>query len=284
MQIPISTYIPGNSPVHTCDARVKLILLAVYVVSLFLVETWWALVMCLLIFLALLCISKVAPRRVFLLSAPLMFIALIALVANAFSFNIEEATTASLTGLGAVSTGLFAEAPPIALIGSFGFVPAGFARGCFYALRIILLVTASLLISFTTTSTQLTQAFSSFLRPLRSFKLPVDDIASVLSIALRFIPLVAEELGQIHDAQWSRGAQFSQGGLFARLKAWAVVLLPLFVGMFRRAEALACAMDARCYGIPGTKRSSLNRQALGVSDVFTLVLGLALLISLAALG
>lgn len=183
-----------------------------------------------------------------------------------------------------MSAGLLDQVPPVPLIGAFGFVPAGFARGCFYALRILLLVVASLLVCFTTTSTALMQAFSSFLAPLRALRVPVDDIASVLSIALRFIPLVAEELGRIHDAQWSRGAKFSEGGLATRLRAWATVMVPLFVGMFRRADALAVAMDARCYGMPGARRSSLARRRFDAKAALTLVVGVAVCVALAVAG
>ena len=170
------------------------------------------------------------------------------------------------------------------LVGSFGFVPTGFTRGCFYAIRIVLLVMASLLVSFTTTSTELTEAFSSFLRPLRKLRVPVDDVASVLSIALRFIPLVAEELGRIHDAQWSRCAKFGEAGLVVRLRAWATVLVPLFVSMFRRADALAVAMDARCYGAPDVVRTSLARRRFTVGALATLLAGLAICAALAVLG
>ena len=202
MRIEISTYIASSSPVHSCDARVKIVLLIAYSVTLFLVSSWWALGVCAAAFVALLGVSRIGPGGIFALSAPLLVIAGLAIVFNAFSFDAQAASQAAVGGMGAVSAGVFEGAPPLMLAGAFGFVPAGFARGCFYALRIVLLVVASLLVSFTTTSTQLTEAFASFLRPLRRLRVPVDDVASVLSIALRFIPLVAEEIVRIHDAQW----------------------------------------------------------------------------------
>lgn len=283
MRIEISTYIPGSSPVHACDARVKVVLLVAYSITLFLVETWWALGVCAVAFAALLGLSRIAPRRVFALSVPLLVIAAFAIVFNAFSFDASAAGAAP-GGLGAVSAGWLEGAPSVLLAGSFGFVPAGFARGCFYAVRIVLLVVASLLVSFSTTSTELTAAFSSFLRPLRALRVPVDDVASVLSVALRFIPLVAEELGRIHDAQWSRGAKFGEDGLVTRLRAWATVLVPLFVSMFRRADALAVAMDARCYGMPGIARTSLDRRRMTAGSLATLAAGLAACAALAVLG
>ena len=280
MRIDISTYIPGATPVHGCDARVKIVLLIAYSVTLFLVETWWALGVCAVAFAVLLCVSRIGPRRILALSLPLVVIAAFAIVFNAFSFDAAAASAVAPGGLGSVSAG----AAPVTLVGSFGFVPMGFARGCFYAIRIVLLVMASLLVSVTTTSTELTEAFSSFLRPLRKLRVPVDDVASVLSIALRFIPLVAEELGRIHDAQWSRCAKFGEAGLVVRLRAWATVLVPLFVSMFRRADALAVAMDARCYGAPDVVRTSLARRRFTVGALATLLAGLAICVALAVLG
>lgn len=284
MRIDISTYIPGATPVHGCDARVKIMLLIAYSVTLFLVETWWALGVCAVAFAVLLGVSRIGPRSILALSLPLMVIAAFAIVFNAFSFDAAAASAAAPGGLGSVSAGWLAGAAPVTLVGSFGFVPTGFARGCFYAIRIVLLVMASLLVSFTTTSTELTEAFSSFLRPLRKLRVPVDDVASVLSIALRFIPLVAEELGRIHDAQWSRCAKFGEAGLVVRLRAWATVLVPLFVSMFRRADALAVAMDARCYGAPDVVRTSLARRRFTAGALATLLVGLAICAALAVLG
>lgn len=285
MNINISTYLPGTSPVHDCDARVKILLLIAYSITLFLVQQWWALAACASAFAALVLVAGISPARLLAVSAPLLVIALFALVFNAFSVDaVQAAGAVPPGGLGSVSAGVLEGAPPLLFAGTFGFVPAGFARGCFYAIRIVLLVAASLVVSFTTTSTQLTQAFSSFLRPLRRLRVPVDDIASVLSIALRFIPLVAEEIMRIRDAQWSRGASFGEGGVVARVRAWATVMVPLFVGMFRQADNLAVAMDARCYGAPDVRRTSLAHRPLTLSSVAVLIVGVAACVTLAVLG
>ncbi len=90
--------------------------------------------------------------------------------------------------------------------------------------------------------------------PLRAIKVPVDDIAMVFSIALRFIPLIIAEYEQVKDAQWSRGASFDEGGLMKRLRAHVAILMPLVVGLFRRADRLAMAMEARCYGMEKSER------------------------------
>lgn len=274
MKINVSAYIPGTSPIHACDARVKLVLLAAYSITLFFVQTWVGLGACLLLFVVALAVSSLSPRLVFRMLIPIYVIVGFTVLFNSFSVDVYSGG-ASLVGLGDVSTGVLGMMQPVPLVGTFGFVPAGFARGCFYALRIVLLVVASLVVSFTTTSTDLTAALNDFLKPLRVFKVPTDDIATVFSLALRFIPVTAEELGRVHDAQWARGAAFSEGSLWQRLQAWQTVLIPLFVGLFRRADTLAVAMDSRCYGVPDIARTSLSDRHFAGRSVCVLVAGLA---------
>lgn len=281
MRINVSTYISGTSPVHACDARVKIVLLLAYSVTLFLVHSWWGLGLCALLFAAVLAASRIAPRRYFLLLVPVYVIVGFTVLFNAFTFDVGSASSAAHAGLGDVSAGVFADWAPVALAGSFGFVPAGFARGCFFAARIVLLVLASLVVTYTTTSTDLTAALGDFLRPLRRLRVPVDDVATVFSLALRFIPVTAEEFSRVHDAQQARGASFGEGSLWQRLRAWTTVLIPLFVGLFRRADALAVAMDARCYGVPGIERTSLDDRRFAPRSAAVLVAGLALCAALA---
>lgn len=272
MKLNVTTYIPGTSLLHVCDARVKIILLAAYSITLFFVSTWWGLAACAIAFFALLLQSRMPVSKVFVLLLPLYFIVALTIIFNAFSADIAH--VANVQGLGDVSTGVLGGLDPIALVGAFGFVPAGFVRGCFYGVRVLLLVAASLIVSFSTTSTELTDAFNDFLRPLKILKVPTDDVAMVFSLALRFIPVTAEELCRVYDAQLSRGASFSQGSIGRRLKAWQTVLIPLFVGLFQRADTLAVAMDARCYGVPGVARTSISRSRIGLWDILALIVGL----------
>ena len=282
MRLNVSSYIPGTSPVHACDARVKLVLLAAYSVTLFLVHSWTGLALCAVLFGAAAAVSGISARRYFSLIVPVYVIVAFTVVFNAFSLDVAQAAVAGApSGLGDVSAGVLGALPPVALAGSFGFVPAGFARGCFFAVRIILLVVASLVVTYTTTSTDLTSALSDFMRPLRKLKVPVDDIAMVFSLALRFIPITAEEFGRVHDAQQSRGAAFGTGSLWDRLRAWQTVLIPLFVGLFRRADALAVAMDARCYGAPDVERTSLDDRTFRARSAAVLAAGLAVCACLA---
>lgn len=277
MRIIISSYIAGSSPVHTCDARVKVVLLLAYSITLFLVHTWLGIALCAMVFTLLLYGAALSPKKLF---APLVAVYIImaaSLLFNSFSFDIFQAQPAApalLPGEGFMSKST--SYLPIPFFGSFGFLPGGFLRGCFFALRIFLLIVASLLLCYTTSSNELIDALESFLRPLRVFHVPVDDVAMVFSLALRFIPVTAEEFSRVYNAQLSRGAHFGEGSLWVRLHAWQSVMIPLFVGLFRRADVLAVAMEARCYGAQGLRRSALVVVHFTMKSVGVLVGGVML--------
>lgn len=270
MQRIPSVYISGNSPVHRCDARVKLVLLLAYSVTLFCVTTWVGLGLCFAICVACCLVARLPIRRILILSIPLYVILGFTLVFNSFSFDVSQVT--NYYGFGAVSAGIFTDMQPVALWGSFGFMPVGFARGAYFCIRMLLLVVASFVVSFTTTSTDLTAALNSFLAPLQRFKVPTADIAMIISIALRFIPLMAEELAQVSTAQISRGASFTTGSLWQRMRGWQTVFIPLFVALFRRADNLALAMESRCYGM-SPKRTALSTPVLSGASVAALLAG-----------
>ena len=139
MRLTVNTYCGGTSPVHACDARVKIVLLAAYSVTLFLVRTWVGLAIAALAFALVLKASGIPPRRVFGLVVPVYVLVAFTVAFNSFSLDVGQAS-AQLGGLADVSAGVLAEAAPVPLVGAFGFVPAGFARGCFFAIRILLLV------------------------------------------------------------------------------------------------------------------------------------------------
>ena len=234
-----------------------------------------------MLFVAVATASRIPARRFFGLLVPVYVIVAFTVLFNGFSLDVGQAASAAPLALGDVSAGVLAAWEPVALIGSFGLVPAGLARGLFFAVRIVLLVVASLTVTYTTTSTELTDALGFFLRPLKRLGVPTDDIAMVFSLALRFIPVTAEEFGRVHDAQWARGASFAEGSLWERLRAWQTVLIPLFVGLFRRADSLAVAMDARCYGAPDVERTSLAPRAFSGRSGLVLAVGLLACIGLA---
>lgn len=206
MQINFATYISGNSVVHRCDARVKLVALFVYSLALLLVP-WWGVVALAVLFVVALVSSQVPVVRIL---GPVMI--------------------------------------PVYVLAAIALACNGLPAGLVVAARIVLLVAASLLVSYTTTSTQVMRALAWLLQPLARLHVPVRDIVLVLSLALRFIPVVAEEFCRVHDAQAARGSAFAAGSFWARAKAWGRVFVSLFVSLFRRADNMAAALDSRCYG------------------------------------
>lgn len=278
MIFSLNTYLEGSSIVHRTDARIKILLLLAFSVSVFLVQTWVALGVIALCVFVTLCNARIPLSRVVGLSIPLLIILLLVVIANSFSFDVGHVSSTDVGGLAAVSAGIMTGWQPIALWGTFGVVPEGFMHGLFYAARIMIILLASFVVTFTTTSNELCDAFVSFLKPLRVLHVPVDDIAMILSIALRFIPLTAAEFFRVKQAQTARGAGYEEGSLFRRLMSWQTVLIPLVVSMFRRADSLSEAMDARCYG--AQERTSLNRRSLGAVQVSCFLALLAALVIL----
>ena len=148
-------------------------------------------------------------------------------------------------------------------------------------LRLVLLISGASLLSLTTTPVELADGLESLMAPLKLIKVPVRDIAMIMSIALRFIPTLFEETNKIISAQKARGASFDTGSIFARAKALLPVLIPLFVNSFRRADELAFAMDARCYNATD-KRTKMKKAKLGIGDLiaFLFIAGYATVILL----
>ncbi|MCL2632591.1 MAG: energy-coupling factor transporter transmembrane protein EcfT, partial [Coriobacteriia bacterium] len=163
------------------------------------------------------------------------------------------------------------------LIGGFGFRLYGLLRGLFLVLRIVLMVMATSLLTYTSQMVALSEAFVSMLRPLAVFKVPIEDIAMVFSITLRFIMLTASETERMMVAQQARGAVFDQGGPIKRGQAWIPVLIPLFVKLFRRADNLAAAMETRCYR--GHGRTHLRTNKLKPQVLIAALIASALLIA-----
>lgn len=161
-------------------------------------------------------------------------------------------------------------------------VAAGWGAGALVAARIVLLVWGSIVLVETSTPTELSEALRRLLAPLARAGLPVRDATTALSIALRFMPLLREELASVRAAQISRGAPLEGGRLPARVRANAGLMVPLFVGLFRRADRLACAMDARCFGA-AAEPTSLVCRSFSLSDGVVLVVGCGLCLGAALL-
>lgn len=222
----IGQYVPLESPLHLLDAAAKLGMVAAYTVALFMVAGFPGLAAMAAVVVLAVTVSRVPTRAAVRGLRAVAFIMVFTVAANALTW---EPVTALLR-LG-----------PLAVDGP------GLRTGVFFAVRIMLLVTGTTLLTLTTSPVQLAGGMERAMRPLALLRVPVGDLAMTLTIALRFIPTTAEEAERIITAQQARGATFDRGGPIARARAYAPVLVPLFFQLFRRADALATAMEARCY-------------------------------------
>lgn len=268
--LAFGTYIPAASPIHKLNAQVKIILACVFSIAIFFIESWAGMLAILATVIVLYAISRVPVRNAVRGLLPIAFILVFTVVVHAFSINLggEPAPGSSSAG----SLGLTQQ---WAIVGSFGITLDGLARGVFFALRIALLVAICSLLTFTTSMVELTDAMLRIFSPLRKIGVPIDDLAMMVSIALRFIPITAQEAHTIQLAQKARCANFESGNVFARMRAWVPVFIPLFVRLFKRADELAIAMDARCY--EGATRNHLRAAKMNGADIAMLVVGIALI-------
>ena len=267
--VPFGQFVPGDSVIHRVDARVKLLVTVAFVFTLFATSGWLGLLPCAVLLGAGYGIAKIPLRLAARGLKPVLVILLFTLLANALTFTAGvPAITSTTMGFGQdLTAGFIADLLPdsIVIYGGFGIRPLGLLRGLYFAFRIVLLVSMTSLLTFTSSIVSLTDAISSLLRPLRALRVPVEDIATIFTIALRFIPLTAEEAEKIMVAQTARGAKFNTGGPIRRVKAWVPVIIPLFVNLFRRADDLASAMESRCY--VGQGRTHLKVDELTMPDI-----------------
>lgn len=241
--VPFGQFVAVDSPVHRMDARAKLGVTAAYTAALFAVSGWRGLSAIAVTAVVAILASRVPWRIAVRGIRPVIWLLLFTLLANALRWRPDEA---------------------VLFLGPLGLDAAGLARGGFFATRILLLVLGTSLLTLTTSPVALTDAISLLLGPLRAVRVPVDDIAMMMSIALRFMPTTAEEAERIVVAQTARGASFDRGGPVSRARAWVPVLIPLFVHLFRRADDLAIAMESRCYR--GYGRTRLREPRMRVAD------------------
>lgn len=211
-------YAPGSTVMHELDPRAKLVLLLMATVATFAASAPWGLLAATLGLVAALVASRTSPATIARGLRPAAMVLALSVLSNA-----------------------------VVLVGQPGFSPEGLTRSVAVVCRIALVVGFALSFSSTTPPPAIADALAALMAPLRRLGVPVGAIAMSSSIALRFIPLAAEEVDRIRCAQRARGARLDEGGLVARLRSWAQVLVPLVVGLFRRADELAAAMVDRCY-------------------------------------
>ncbi len=240
--ITLGQYYPVDSHIHRLDPRTKLFGTLVFIVSLFVTSSVAGYVLATIALATCIAVSRV-PFSFITRGLKAVFILLLISV----SFNM-----------------FFTDGTEIFKIGFLRVTWEGVKLAAFMALRLIYLVLGSSIMTLTTTPTQLTDGLEKSLGFLNRFRMPVHDIAMMMSIALRFIPILTDETDKIIRAQKARGADFESGNIIRRAKAMTPILVPLFIAAFRRASDLALAMEARCYhgGAGRTKMKPLRYSSL----------------------
>ena len=258
--VAFGQYYPSNSPVHRLDARVKLLLTLLFVISIFFIKTYFGFMLTLAVLLIVILLARLPIMSVLKSVRGILFIVVFTAVINLFFIKEGEVLVHS---------------------GIIMITKTGVHTTVKMVLRLVLLISGASLLSLTTTPVELADGLESLMAPLKLIKVPVRDIAMIMSIALRFIPTLFEETNKIISAQKARGASFDTGSIFARAKALLPVLIPLFVNSFRRADELAFAMDAICYNATD-KRTKMKKAKLGIGDLiaFLFIAGYATVILL----
>lgn len=223
--ITLGQYYQTESVIHRLDPRVKLVGTICYIISLFLVNNIWGYVVAALFLAAMIKLSNVPFKFMVKGMKAIVFLLLITVVFNMFLTPGE----------------------PLVTFWKLTITKEGLKLAAMMAIRLSFLIIGSSVMTLTTTPNNLTDGMENLMKPLRKIKVPVHEIAMMMSIALRFIPILLEETDKIMKAQIARGADFESGNIMKKAKALVPLLVPLFISAFRRANDLAMAMEARCY-------------------------------------
>ncbi len=257
--ITLGQYYPAKSWVHRLDARTKIIATLLYIIELFVVNNFWGFIIGGAALFIVIGVSKVPVKFIFRGLSAVMLIILFTFVINVFMVDGR-------------------------VLWQWKFLTItyeGLSRAFFMAIRLILLIIGSSMMTLTTKPIELTDGLEKLLKPFSKIGMPTHEIALMMTIALRFIPTLMEETDKIIKAQQARGADFESGNLFQRAKSLIPILIPLFISSFRIAQDLALAMEARCYH-GGTGRTRMNEIHFARQDALAavlMVLFLALIIA-----
>ena len=257
--ITLGQYFPGTSLIHRLDPRTKLLGVILYIVALFLAKSWISYGVVFLFLIFAISVSKIPPKSIVSGMKPLVIILVFTGVLNLF-YSDDGVVLVKLWKLTITSEGL--------------------TRAILMTSRILMLISGTFLLTYTTSPIALTDGLESLLGPLKKLHVPVHELSMMMCIALRFIPTLIEETDKIMNAQKARGADFENGSIIDRAKALIPVLVPLFISAFRRADELATAMECRCYQ-GGEGRTKMKLLRYGRNDFFAFG-GLAALIAVVA--
>ena len=263
--ITLGQYFPGNSVVHRLDPRTKLIALIVYIIALFSAVSWFSYGLVFAFLAVSITISKIPVKAIVRGMKPLVVILVFTGLLNLF-FTAGETVIVSFWKITITLEGL--------------------TRAFFMVIRILMLISGTFLLTYTTSPISLTDGLEALLNPLKKLRLPVHELSMMMCIALRFIPTLIEETDKIIAAQKARGADFENGKLVDRVKALIPILVPLFISAFRRADELATAMECRCYqgGDGRTKMKLLRYKRFDIHTFFLLAMLLCVVMIISRFG
>lgn len=250
--IIIGQYVPGKSPLHHISPVVKIVFTLIYIVALFLIKTPISYALFTVYTVTLVLISGVPIKMIVKGIRPMLWIFVFTAVINIFMTSGEAV----------LSIPIFKW--------TLNITREGIVSGAVMVVRLLYLVIGTSLLTLTTSPLQLTDGIEKLLKPLKKIKVPSHEIAMMMTIAIRFIPTLAEETEKIMKAQSARGADFETGNIIKRGKAMIPLLIPLFISAFRRADELATAMEARCYN-GGDNRTKMKESRLTVVDLYAVI-------------
>ena len=252
--ITLGQYFPGDTIVHRLDPRTKLILVCVYIVTLFCATSYISYGVVAAFLVLAMWLSTIRLSVIIKGLKPLLIIIVLTGLLNLF----------------------YTEGTPLWSFWIFTITREGIRNAFFMIARIVMLIFGTFLLTYTTSPIALTDAMELLLNPLKKIKVPVHELSMMMCIALRFIPTLISETDKIISAQKARGADFESGNLMRRAKALIPILVPLFISAFRRADELAVAMESRCYH-GGKGRTRMKQLHMQNRDYLALALGIALL-------
>lgn len=248
--ITIGQYFPGSSVIHRLDPRVKILLVFAYIIAIFICKNFLSMGVMFVLLLTVVLLSRISPKLILKSVKPLFIIVLITSVLQII-YNRNGDVLFEWWKLKITTGGVY--------------------MALFTTVRIVMLVIASSMLTYTTSPTMLTDAIERLFSPLKVFKVNVHSIAMMMTIALRFIPTLIDEVDKIMSAQKSRGADLESGNLLQRGKALIPIFVPLFINSFRRAYELAFAMECRCYR-GGEGRTRLKVMKCGARDYVAFII------------
>jgi len=244
MKVNIGQYVAGNSLMHRADPRTKILITFVFLAVVLIIDSFIGFAICLSFVAFAVVSSGISIKSVLRGMKPIFFLLIFTVILNLFTIPGN----------------------PLVTVWIFKITDQGVILSLKTALRLLLLVSGASMLTYVTTPTVLTDGIETLLNPLKRFKIPVHEFSMMMTIALRFIPTLLDESDKIIKAQSARGADFDNGNIFKRVKAYVPIIIPLLIGSFMRANELATAMESRCYK-GGEGRTRMKVLAFSKDDI-----------------